>query len=228
MKIQGLQKMTLLDFPGNEACTIFLGGCDFRCPFCHNSDILSMTAESLLDEKELFKYLEKRKKILEGVAITGGEPLLRNDIDELLKGIKAMGYPVKLDTNGNHPDVLKRIVEAKLVDYVAMDIKNTPEKYGVTIGLKNFDIAKVEESKNFLLSGQVEYEFRTTTVKQFHDEESFKGIAQWISGAEKYFLQTFVDREKVMFSGLSAYERDEMENFAKIVAPHVKQIAIRG
>ncbi|MCF0108594.1 MAG: anaerobic ribonucleoside-triphosphate reductase activating protein [Erysipelotrichaceae bacterium] len=228
MKIQGLQKMTLLDFPGKVACTIFLGGCDFRCPFCHNSDILTMDAEALLDDQELLKFLEKRKGLLEGVAITGGEPLLRRDIDELLKNIKALGYMVKLDTNGNHPDVLKRIVEAGLVDYIAMDIKNSPDKYAMTIGYEEFDLSKVMESKEFLLSGKVDYEFRTTVVKELHDEESFKEIGPWIKGAKRYFLQTFVDREKVMFAGLSAYSAEEMENLAKIVEPYVQEVSIRG
>ncbi|MCF0106205.1 MAG: anaerobic ribonucleoside-triphosphate reductase activating protein [Holdemanella sp.] len=228
MKIQGLQKMTLLDFPGKVACTVFLGGCDYRCPFCHNSDILSMEAEALLDEKELLQFLEKRKNLLEGVAITGGEPLLRNDIEELLTSIKALGYLIKLDTNGNHPDVLKRIVEKGLVDYVAMDIKNSPDRYAPTIGLKTFDLSKVMESKEFLLQGKVEYEFRTTVVKELHDEDSFKEIGPWIQGAQKYYLQTFVDRDKVMFSGLSAYDKEEMEKLAKIVEPYVQHIEIRG
>ncbi|MCF0140901.1 MAG: anaerobic ribonucleoside-triphosphate reductase activating protein [Mogibacterium sp.] len=228
MKIQGLQKMTLLDFPGKVACTVFLGGCDFRCPFCHNSDILSMDSEALLDDVELMDFLEKRKNLLEGVAITGGEPLLRKDIEDLLVKIKELGYLVKLDTNGNNPELLKRIVERKLVDYVAMDIKNSPERYAVTIGFEDFDLSKVEESKNFLLTGQVEYEFRTTVVKEFHDADSFKEIGPWIEGAEKYFLQTFVDREKVMFGGLSAYDKEEMEAFADIVSPYVKAIDIRG
>ncbi|MCF0113944.1 MAG: anaerobic ribonucleoside-triphosphate reductase activating protein [Erysipelotrichaceae bacterium] len=228
MKIQGLQKLTLLDFPGKTACTVFLGGCDFRCPFCHNSDILTMDAEALLDENELFEFLKKRKNLLEGVAITGGEPLLRRDIEVLLRGIKEMGYLVKLDTNGNHPDVLKRIVEEGLVDYVAMDIKNSPERYAETIGLEKFDLSKVEESKNFLLSGKVDYEFRTTTVKEFHDADSFKAIAKWIEGAQNYYLQTFVDRDKVMFAGLSAYSKEEMEGFEAIVKPFVKNTGIRG
>ena len=220
--------MTLLDFPGKVACTVFLGGCDFRCPFCHNSDILSMDSEALLDDVELMDFLGKRKNLLEGVAITGGEPLLRKDIEDLLVKIKELGYLVKLDTNGNNPELLKRIVERKLVDYVAMDIKNSPERYAVTIGFEDFDLSKVEESKNFLLTGQVEYEFRTTVVKEFHDADSFKEIGPWIEGAEKYFLQTFVDREKVMFGGLSAYDKEEMEAFADIVSLYVKAIDIRG
>ncbi|MCF0136553.1 MAG: anaerobic ribonucleoside-triphosphate reductase activating protein [Lachnospiraceae bacterium] len=228
MKIQGLQKMTLLDFPGKVACTVFLGGCDFRCPFCHNSDILSMDAEALLDDTELLAFLEKRKNLLEGVAITGGEPLMRKDIEDLLKRIKDMGYLVKLDTNGNHPDLLWRILEGGLVDYVAMDIKNSPERYAPTIGLPAFDLSKVMESKNMLLSGSTEYEFRTTVVKEFHDEDSFTEIGPWIRGAKNYFLQTFVDRDKVMFGGLSAHSKEDMERFADIVRPYVERVLIRG
>lgn len=228
MNIHGLQKMTLLDFPGKVACTVFLGGCEFRCPYCHNSELLDMNAPALMDDTELFKFLEGRKGLLDGVAITGGEPLLRKDIVEFIKHIREMGFLVKLDTNGNHPDKLREILETGLVEYVAMDVKNSKERYGETIGLPVFNVNRVDESIQILLSGKVEYEFRTTVVKEFHDAASFEGIAEWIKGADNYYLQGFVDRETVMYSGLGAYSKEEMETLQDIVKPHVKHIEIRG
>lgn len=228
MKIHGLQKMTLLDFPGLVACTVFLGGCDLRCPFCHNAEILDMNAPAVMDDKEFLEFLETRRGKLDGVAVTGGEPTLRPDLPELLSEIKRLGFKVKLDTTGNHPDMLKRIVAEGLVDYVAMDVKNSKERYAETVGLTGFDIARVDESISFLLRGDVEYEFRTTVIKQFHDKDSFIGIAEWIKGAEKYYLQGFVDRDTVPFAGLEARTEEEMKEYAEIVKPYVKSVELRG
>lgn len=228
MIIHGLQKMTLLDFPGQVACTVFLGGCEFRCPFCHNADLLDMSAPGIMDDDELLEFLKKRKGLLDGVAFTGGEPLLRKDLPELLARVRDIGYKIKVDTNGDHPALLKEIVQAGLADYIAMDVKNSPARYAETIGWETFDTAPVDESIQFLLSGQVRYEFRTTVVKQFHDEASFEAIAQWIDGADRYELQGFVDRDTVPFAGLEACSREEMEHFADIVRPHVKTVELRG
>ena len=228
MIIHGLQKMTLLDFPGQVACTVFLGGCEFRCPFCHNADLLDMSAPGIMDDDELLEFLKKRKGLLDGVAFTGGEPLLRKDLPELLARVRDIGYKIKVDTNGDHPDLLKEIVQAGLADYIAMDVKNSPARYAETIGWETFDTAPIDESIQFLLSGQVRYEFRTTVVKQFHDEASFEAIAQWIDGADRYELQGFVDRDTVPFAGLEACSREEMEHFADIVRPHVKTVELRG
>ena len=228
MIIHGLQKMTLLDFPGQVACTVFLGGCEFRCPFCHNADLLDMSAPGIMDDDELLEFLKKRKGLLDGVAFTGGEPLLRKDLPELLARVRDIGYQIKVDTNGDHPNLLKEIVRAGLADYIAMDVKNSPARYAETIGWETFDTAPVDESIQFLLSGQVRYEFRTTVVKQFHDEASFEAIAQWIDGADRYELQGFVDRDTVPFAGLEACSREEMEHFADIVRPHVKTVELRG
>ena len=228
MKIHGLQKMTLLDFPGKVACTVFLGGCDFVCPFCHNADLLDMAAPAVMDDEELLKFLEGRKGLLEGVAITGGEPLMRSDLRELIEKIRDLGFAVKLDTNGNHPEKLKELVNAGLIDYVAMDVKNSPARYAETVGFETFDTGKIDESIRFLLEGHVDYEFRTTVVAQFHDMTSFEEIAEWISGAKYYVLQGFVDRETVPFAGLSACSREEMEAFADIVRETVDKVDIRG
>ncbi len=228
MNIHGLQKMTLLDFPGKVACTVFLGGCDMRCPFCHNWELVDGSAPVVMDDTELLGFLEGRKGLLDGVAFTGGEPLLRNDLEGLIRSIRDMGFAIKLDTNGNHPDRLKDLVGKGLIDYVAMDVKNSPERYGETIGIEDFDTDKIDESIRFLLSDQVDYEFRTTVVKQFHDELSFQSIARWIAGAKRYFLQGFVDRESVRYSGLEGYSHEELEALKSLVEPFVKRAEVRG
>ena len=228
MKIHGLQKMTLLDFPGKVACTVFLGGCDMRCPFCHNSELLDMGADAVMDDAELLKFLEKRVGLLDGVAFTGGEPLLRSDLSALLHKVRALGYAVKLDTNGNHPETLKKIVEAGLVDYVAMDVKNSPARYAETVGLPDFDMTAVRESIAFLLSSAVDYEFRTTVVQELHDEASFEGIGKLIRGAKRYYLQKFTDRDSVAFAGLHAPSDDALARYAEIVKPYVVSAELRG
>ena len=228
MKIYGLMKMTLLDFPGQVACTVFLGGCDMRCPFCHNAELLDPDAPADLDEEALYEFLGKRHGLLDGVVFTGGEPLLRKELPDVMKKIREMGFKIKLDTNGNHPDRLKEIVEAGLVDYVAMDIKNSPDRYGETIGIPSFDVSKVKRSVEFLLSGKVPYEFRTTVVAQFHDEQSMKDIGEWIRGADRYYLQGFVDRDTVPFKGLKACSDEQMRSFLEIVKLSVKEADLRG
>ena len=228
MKIHGLMKMTLLDYPGLVACTVFLGGCDMRCPFCHNSELLDMNAPEEMDENGLYDFLSKRKGLLDGVVFTGGEPLLRKELPDVIRKIREMGFKVKLDTNGNHPDRLKEVVEQGLVDYVAMDIKNSPDKYGITIGIPEFDLTKVRESVDFLLEGKVDYEFRTTVVRQFHDEDSMRKIGEWIRGAKRYYLQEFVDRETVKYTGLDAASEEQMNTFLEIVKSSVNEAALRG
>ena len=228
MKIHGLQKMTLLDYPGRVACTVFLGGCDFRCPFCHNYELVDGSAPAVMEDGELFAFLEKRRGLLDGVAVTGGEPCLRPDLPELLSKIKALGYAVKLDTNGAHPARLKALIDRKLVDYVAMDIKNSPEKYAATVGLETLDLAPVRQSVELLLSGVVDYEFRTTVVDELHDEKDFEAIGPWIAGARRYFLQAFTDRESVPYGNLHAPSREKLERCAEIAKPFVTEIRLRG
>ena len=228
MKIYGLQKMTLLDFPGRIACTVFLSGCDMRCPFCHNSELAEGRAEPVMTEEELLSFLKKRQGMLEGVAVTGGEPLLREENLDLLRRIRELGYPVKLDTNGTHPDRLRRAAEENLFQYAAMDIKNSPERYAETAGLPRFDLGPVRESAAFLMGGSAEYEFRTTAVREFHDGSSFRAIGEWIHGAKKYALQKFADRDTVPFGGLHAPEDGELEAWAEIMRPHAEEVLIRG
>lgn len=228
MEIQGLQKMTLLDYPGKVACTLFLGGCDFRCPFCHNSELLEGPMPAALDGAELLAFLKKRKGLLDGVCVTGGEPLLRSDLAPLLGEIKELGFLVKLDTNGAHPDRLEELVGRELVDYVAMDVKNCPSRYGQTAGVPGLDLAPIRDSVSFLLSGRVDYEFRTTVVRELHDEASFRAIGPWLAGAKGYFLQSFVDWDTVLCPGLHPCSREELEGYAAIVRPLVPTVALRG
>ena len=237
MQIHGLQKMTLLDFPGNVACTIFLGGCDFRCQYCHNFELVDGSAEAVMDEGELFSFLEKRKGVLDGVCITGGEPCLRRDLPDFISRIKTLGYKVKLDTNGAHPDMVKELMEAQLLDYVAMDIKNCPEKYSLTAGLtqsaykdlnKSFCLEKVEETVALLLEERIDYEFRTTVVEQYHTEDDFHKIGNWIAGAKKFFLQQYVPRDTVPDRTLTAPSRETMENYIKILRSYVPAATLRG
>ena len=228
MKIHGLQKMTLLDYPGKVACTVFLAGCDLRCPYCHNSELWSASAPAVMDDEELLAFLKKRRGMLDGVAFTGGEALLRPELPELMQKIKEMGYCVKLDTNGTHPEKLRGIIDARLVDYVAMDIKNDLERYGETCGKPEMDITPIKQSISLLLEGRVSYEFRTTVVRELHDDASFINIARLIEGAENYYLQPFVDRDTVIFAGFHAPEADDMKRFLEIVRPHVKHAEIRG
>ena len=229
MRIDGLQKMTLLDFPGKVACTVFTGGCNFRCPFCHNALLVTKLPEKPdYSEDEILIFLEKRTGLLDGVAITGGEPLLNPDIADFIRKIRSMGYAVKLDTNGSFPERLKAIVGEGLVDYVAMDIKNRKEKYAETIGLKNLDLSKIEESVEFLKSGAVDYEFRTTVVEQFHTVEDIRAAAEWISGAKRYFLQNFVDSGELICEEVSGVDKETMLKMKSAAADFVPQTEIRG
>ena len=229
MKIHGLQKMTLLDFPGKVACTVFLGGCDLRCPFCHNAELIDGTAPAVMEDEELLDFLKKRQGLLDGVAVTGGEPLLRgDDLMRLAEKIRELGYPLKLDTNGTHPERLWKFIDAGLVSYVAMDIKNSPEKYAETCGLREMDLVPVRESVSLLKEGRTDYEFRTTTTAELHDAESFRKIGEWIRGAKRYYLQKFTDRDTVPFEGFHAPAEDEMQQYLAIARKYVPEAEIRG
>ena len=228
--LQGIQKLTLLDYPGRVACTLFTGGCNFRCPFCQNSELLSCRKEGSMNPDEVLAFLEQRRKkgLLDGVCITGGEPLLQEGIAEFLQKLKQMGYAVKLDTNGSFPDKLQELIDAHLVDYVAMDIKNSLERYAETSGTTGLYNQAVERSVELLKKGLVPYEFRTTVVKEFHDAESMQQIALWISGAERYYLQSFVDSDQVLETGLHAYEPDELEELRRMILAKVPSAKLRG
>ena len=229
MIIHGLNKLTLLDYPGLTACTLFTGGCNFRCPFCHNASLVeNPMGQPVIPEDEIFAYLKKRQGILEGVCITGGEPTLNPDLIDFMKKVKSLSYKVKLDTNGTNPDMLIRAVEEGAVDYVAMDIKNSPENYGMSVGIKNYDTAKIKRSVKYLLEDHIDYEFRTTVVREFNDKNSFYGVADLISGAKKYYLQAFKDSGDLIDETLHGLTREEMEEILPIFDGKVDKIEIRG
>ena len=229
MRIQGLQRLTLLDFPERTACTVFTAGCNFRCPFCHNASlVVDIPKEAELSEEEFFAFLGKRKGILDGVCISGGEPLLQPDIEAFMHKIKDMGFAIKLDTNGSFPNKLIYLVEQGLVDYVAMDIKNGPELYAVTAGVETLDIAPIENSVAYLKEGHIPYEFRTTVVKHYHSEDSFERIGQWLTGAEKYFLQSFVDSGDLIGKKTKGCSVEEMKEFLSTVQKYIPSAKLRG
>lgn len=229
MEIHGLNKLTLVDYDRKTACTVFTGRCNMRCPFCHNSAlVLDPSSQPMVSEEEIFAYLAKRKGLLDGVCITGGEPTLQPDLAEFIKGIKDRGFLVKLDTNGSNYAVLKNLVDNKLVDYVAMDIKNSPEAYPRTVGIKNFDLSNIKKSVELLKEGRVDYEFRTTVVKQLHTPEDMSAIADWIKGAKRYFLQKFVDSGNTIAKGLEACSDEEMKEFQAMLVAKSIPAQLRG
>ena len=227
MDVSGIQKMTLLDFPGRCACTVFLAGCNLRCPFCHNASLVLTNPEPAMTESEFFAFLGKRKGLLDGVCITGGEPTLRKDLPDFIRKIRDMGYLVKLDTNGSNPQMLEKLLEEKLIDYVAMDIKNCPDRYSETCGGPDI-LRNVEECLKLLRNSNVEWELRTTCVKPFHDESALEAIGRWLSGTKNYYLQSFVDSGDLVGSGVSGFTKEEMEVLRNCVLPHIPTTRIRG
>ena len=229
MKICGLNKTTLLDYPGKVAAVLFLGSCNFRCPFCQNSSlVLHADREPEIPRTEVLAFLKKRQGILEGVCITGGEPTLSDDLEDLIREIRALGYAVKLDTNGSRPYVLKDLVKKGLIDKIAMDIKACPENYGRTSGLLYPDLDSIKESAAFLLEGHVDYEFRTTVVKELHTAQDFHEIGQWLKGAKAYYLQAYKDSEGVLQPGFCSYSPEELEEFRSILLKTIPSVEIRG
>ena len=230
MRFYGLQKMTLLDFPGKVACTLFTGGCNFRCPFCHNASLVtewSKDADSM-SEDEVLAFLKGRQGLLDGVAITGGEPLLNADLPAFLRRVRELGFAVKLDTNGSFPDRLEEILREGLADYVAVDLKNCPEKVAETVGLPTFDFAAFERTMALLKESGVDYEYRTTVVQEFHTVEDIVAAARWIAGAPRYYLQAFVDSGALIGSDLHAVDRATMEAMRDAAAPFVGLCELRG
>lgn len=229
MDIAGLQKNTLLDYPGKIACTVFLAGCNLRCPFCHNPSLVlpSRAEPPAMGEDALLAFLKKRRGLLEGVCITGGEPTLHRDLPQLIGKISALGYPVKLDTNGTNPKMLGQLLEAGLLSYVAMDIKNAPEAYAETCGGADV-LESVEESVKILRNAGIPYEFRTTVVKPLHSTETMKALGQWLSGEEKYFIQNFRDTGDLVGQGLSSFSEEELKQLLLAVLPYLPNAQVRG
>ena len=231
MLLKGLQKLTLLDYPGKMAATVFVGGCNFKCPFCHNASLVigERIAESAtLPEEEFFSFLNKRKNILEGVCVSGGEPTLMPDLLPFLNRIKELGFSVKLDTNGYRPDVIQAAIDGGLIDYIAMDLKNSKESYAKTVGLSEIDIERIAASVKLIMESGVDYEFRTTLVRELHGENDMRSIGEWIAGAKRYFLQTYEDSGDVILPTFSGYDKNQTEYLLNMLREYVPNAQIRG
>lgn len=229
MVFHGLQKLTLLDYPGKVACTVFTGGCDFRCPFCHNAVLVTDIEDTeVYTEDDILSFLRKREGILDGICITGGEPLMNADIIPFLEKVRKLDYSIKIDTNGSYYDRLEEIIKNGLADYVAMDVKNSPEKYALTAGLPSIDVKKLSRSRDLIMSSGIDYEFRTTVVSEFHEVEDIREAARWISGAKRYFLQNFVDSGDLICPGLSACPREKLEKMKLAAMEFIPATELRG
>lgn len=228
MRIDGLQTLTLLDYPGKVACTVFTSGCNMRCPFCHNASLVCGEVPPFMEKDEFFAFLKKRAGVLDGVCVTGGEPLLQEGLIPFLLEVKELGFTTKLDTNGLLHDRLRAAVDAGAVDYVAMDIKNSKTHYAETAGVPGLDLAPIEKSVHFLMEGKVDYEFRTTVVKELHTKADFMEIGQWLKGAKRYFLQSFKDSGDILTPGLSAPEKEELLEVRDRLLADIPVVELRG
>jgi len=229
MKFGLINKLTLLDYPDKTSCTLFTAGCNFNCPFCQNSSLIdpdnTVQTQSV---SEILEFLKSRQGLLDGVCISGGEPLLHDELGEFISDIKKLGFLVKLDTNGSFPQKLKVLIDSGMIDYIAMDIKNSPGKYAKTIGLPKYSVSHIEESISQLLLKKVPYEFRTTVVRELHTVEDLLSIAKWISTADKYYLQGFIDSDGVSFDGLHGYTKEQMEEFSDKIKTILPNTWLRG
>lgn len=229
MEFAGMQKLTLLDYPGRTACTLFTQGCDFRCPFCHNSSLLPCgKAEVPLDAEDVLAFLSRRRGILDGVCVTGGEPLMQAGLADFLRRVKDAGFLIKLDTNGTYPERLRALADAQLIDCVAMDVKNGPSRYAETCGLERVDLAPVRESVAFLRAGKLPCEFRTTVVRELHDDASLLELGEFLACDRPYFLQSFVDSPQVLRPGLHACPKATMLHFRDLLLPLMPRTELRG
>ena len=228
MRIDGLQTLTLLDYPGKVACTVFTSGCNMRCPFCHNASVVCGEVPPFMEKEEFFAFLKKRTGVLDGVCVTGGEPLLQEGLIPFLLEVKEKGFTTKLDTNGLLHDRLRAVVEAGAVDYVAMDIKNCKARYAETAGVPGLDLAPIEKSVQFLMEGSVDYEFRTTVVKELHNKADFDEIGRWLKGAKRYFLQSFKDSGDILSPGLSPMEKADLLEIRDRLRAEIPGVELRG
>lgn len=229
MNIYGYQKTTLLDYPGHVAATIFTGGCNFRCPFCHNSDlVLNPSFSARIPEEEIFNFLKKRKNVLSGICITGGEPTLQTDLSEFIKKIRSLGYNIKLDTNGYQPDVIADLLNQNLLDYIAMDIKAGLSNYSRVCGISELNINQILKSISIIENSKIEYEFRTTVVSELHTKEDFYEISQMLSPKSFYFIQSFKDSGNILVPGLSSCSLETLDEYLSIVKSNIPNSFLRG
>ncbi|MBQ8895240.1 MAG: anaerobic ribonucleoside-triphosphate reductase activating protein [Clostridia bacterium] len=228
MIIEGLQKTTLLDYPGYVACAVFAHGCNLRCPFCHNAGLVIRKPENIIEKEELAAFLQKRKGILDGVCLTGGEPLAQKDAIEFIEFLKSFGYKVKLDTNGFYPERLEEIINRGLVDYIAMDIKSSKQGYAKAVGIQDIDIAPMIKSTELIMASEIDYEFRTTAVKGIHIVSDFEEIGKWLHGAKRYFIQQFIDSGDLISQGLEAFTKEETLKLLAAVRKYIPNADSRG
>lgn len=227
MNICGYQKTTLLDYPGHVAATVFTGGCNFRCPFCHNSDLI-LNPTTLISEEEIFSFLKKRKNILTGICITGGEPTLQPDLPAFIKKVRSLDFKIKLDTNGYRPDVIFELLNENLLDYIAMDIKSGYSNYSKVCGINNLNMEIIKNSISIIESSGIDYEFRTTVVEEFHSQQDFIEIAQMISSNSPYYIQSFKDSGNILVSGLSSCNTETLNAYLSIVSKYIPNSSLRG
>ena len=229
MNISGMEKLTLTDYPGKLACIVFTQGCNFKCPFCQNADLIECNFDNCpIKDEEVFKYLEKRKNILDGIVVSGGEPLLQPNLKKFLQRVKEFGLKVKLDTNGTNPNKLKELIDEQLIDYVAMDVKNDISGYSKTIGLKNYALNKIRLSVDILKSSNIDFEFRTTMVKELHKYEDIRNICNYLGDNVKYYLQNFEDSERVLTKGLHGFSEEELKAIGQKLNQMFPNVMIRG
>ena len=228
MYFSGIDKFSLVDYDEKISCTLFLHDCNFRCPFCHNSALVTKEAGIKISEEDILAYLKSRRGVIDAVVITGGEPTLHKELIDFVRKVKEMGYLVKLDTNGTNPEMLIDLVNSNLLDYVAVDIKNSKEKYPLTIGLKAFDLTKVIKTVDFLLENHVDYEFRTTLIEEFHNKEDMVQIGEWIKGAKHYRLQRFIDNENCIQHGLHEVKKEDALSFKDILLKYINDVELRS
>ena len=229
MVILGLQKTTLLDYPGKVASTIFTGGSNFRCPYCHNKELVFVPKDAIpYTHEDIFQHLMSKKKVLDGVCITGGEPTLHKDLPDFIKEIKDLGLLVKLDSNGTNPDMLNYLIDNKLIDYIAMDIKHSKNKYNDIACMQSFDMAPIEASVSLLLQDKVDYEFRTTIMKECHAASDMEEIGIWLKGAKAYYLQSYKESAQVINPIFSPHNIDTLRQFVDILKPYIPNTQLRG
>lgn len=228
MQFYGLQKTTLLDYPEHVAATVFTGGCNFRCPFCHNMNLVEDISVPVISEEKILAFLDSRKKILDGVCITGGEPTINPNLPDFIKKVKDFGLNVKLDTNGTNPDMLRSLIDQSLIDYVAMDIKTSSDNYSDVCGIDNFNTSSIHESINILLNSSIDYEFRTTMIKEYHNSQVMDNIGKMLKGCKAYYLQSFKDSDFVPNHSLHAYNKEELSAFAQQLNSYIDKVEIRG
>lgn len=228
LQIGGFQKVTLLDFPRRVACIIFTIGCNYRCPFCQNSELTAKDIEVSNSEEDVLNYLEKRKGVIDGISISGGEPTMQQGLENFIKKVKAKHFQVKLDTNGSNPNTLKKLLDENLLDYVAMDVKNDLLSYSKITGVQNINTENIKKSITLIKESGIEYEFRTTIIKEYHNIENIKGILKIIGKDANYYLQNFKDSENVPQKNLHSFSDEELHFIKNELSIEYPNLKIRG